>query len=657
MPLRHNLLTSASRVVSVHDPNNLSEQFIQRLRDRTRPSDKTLSRPADLAQVSERILQIAIENEMARIRAFQPHSESPDLPSPEEQRIEDLEKERKCHAMLVADGGRPFYPIHLLDAVSKNPTQYRELLLFWQGDYNHDPERWSVVFGNQLFAWEEFRGWQGRMRERYKDNFSQLTEGVKREVARLSVTQPFELDPDPKRQDKLTEWIEYMSFEYIMHRRYKWTKNHEAWYRKGWQKLVDSQVLRPSDTIEYVTSNECESERRRELPQAEQAVEYAKSMVLLAQQAVAEPSHHPSSHAQQRLAAAQSELDEATRLLTSVERRNKLIMKFNRTAYNYRKAKNVIERYGIFFQWLRDQLPLIEQEMKQTGAAESSVGNGESSGVERDREHQSGEEDDGTKRKGEEDSTKRQKSEGEEPLSTIATATAIGHGVQNFGCSREASTDDGPPSKRPKLDAHGSVIQGVPRTDDGETAAQDARTAAAPCMKEDENHDLERPRSIGKRRRDEQAEPARVSKRHRGEDVADDQLRKRPRSEVLGTSPEKKVSSGDAPSVGGLQRLSDPAAKTLKGHDKTASIPRQLRRSARIAARLDAAKNTSAPPRAAKHSGPRSRAQAPTPPSPTGSQTGRSNLLTAKAATGRATRRGGRLEASKPTGVQKSRRC
>jgi hypothetical protein len=40
--------------------------------------------------------------------------------------------ETRSYHELISDGGRPSYPISLLDDVANNPGAYREILLPWQ---------------------------------------------------------------------------------------------------------------------------------------------------------------------------------------------------------------------------------------------------------------------------------------------------------------------------------------------------------------------------------------------------------------------------------------------------------------------------------------------------------------------------------------------
>jgi hypothetical protein len=79
--------------------------------------------------------------------------------------------------------------------------------------------------------------------------FPEYVEEFKRRLPQHGFTRTFQLDEDPKQQDKLTAWIEYLNFEYSWYDRYTRSfKRLQPEYDEAWQKLVDSGVLRPGET-------------------------------------------------------------------------------------------------------------------------------------------------------------------------------------------------------------------------------------------------------------------------------------------------------------------------------------------------------------------------------------------------------------------------
>lgn len=259
-------------------------------------NDAIQSRPADLDQVAARLLEVSADKTKSSQALSQPsyHERFRTLTPPS-----DEEHETKAYNALVNDGGRPLYPISLLEEVSKNPENYQEMLRPWLDIPNANPPKWEV-FMRQLRSWKEFRRWQKYNREDFSDwgdqkfvevelaynrfvracryEYPEYTEAVKKLLEQHGLTQSFQFHKDPAQQDKLTTWIEYLGFEYWQ---FEWStrsiKRLQPKYDEAWKKLVDSGLLRLDETAEFVRTDEsgfrCESERE----QAENALKSAKS--------------------------------------------------------------------------------------------------------------------------------------------------------------------------------------------------------------------------------------------------------------------------------------------------------------------------------------------------------------------------------------------
>ena len=190
-----------------------------------------------------------------------------------------LEEQTAYYNTLVNEGGRPSHPVSLGRDVIENPGEYREILSFWQSGSND----WKV-FESQMGGWREFRRWQQKNRE--GGRFPKYVEGVKQGLAEHGFTRSFQLDEDPERQDKLTTWIEYLDYEYWWYDKdMRFVKRHQLRYDEAWKKLVDSKVLRPFETEEFVWNIDSSFQHASERDRAEKAVESAKSAVMSAQKA------------------------------------------------------------------------------------------------------------------------------------------------------------------------------------------------------------------------------------------------------------------------------------------------------------------------------------------------------------------------------------
>jgi hypothetical protein len=223
--------------------------------------------------------------------------------------------------------------------------------------------------------WRDFCKYQRSNRE--EGRFSTYVNAVKRSFARHGFTRPFQLDEDLERQDKLTTWIEFLDYEYWKQDKdAKFVKRHQPEYDAAWKKLVDSQVLRPFETEEFICDIKSAFQRASERERAEKAVESAKSAVTAAQNVVPDPrrAHLSRQATQQRLAAAQSQLAAAIKSLESIKRRNDLVSKFHQKTKSYQIVKDNAERHNILLRWILQQIPLIEFELNQAKGAENDSG-------------------------------------------------------------------------------------------------------------------------------------------------------------------------------------------------------------------------------------------------------------------------------------------
>jgi hypothetical protein len=605
-------------------------------------SDAVQSRPVDFDQVAARLLEISADKNTSAQAPSRPLllERSPTPLISREEIAKRLETE--AYNDLVNDAGRPLYPISLLEQVSKDPEEYREILRPWLEYPDANPPNWRV-FSRQLNRWQDFRRWQQdnrgyhddegfpafveaekrryardgvtgmrselefdemlklqwddmqRFRQWQRHNirevhgdggFPEYVEAVKHRLAQHGSTRTFPLEEDPTRQDKLTTWIEYLNFEYWWYDRYtNSVKRQQQQYDEAWKKLVGSKVLRPFETEE--SNIESVFRRASEEERAEKAVESAKSALIWTQKARNEPRRSNLTRPEwlRRLAAAQSTLDTAKESLKSIKRRNDLITDFIRGTRNYQISKKNADRHNILLRWILEQVPLVEAE------GSSDAGRGTKRRLRRDQDE---------------------------------------------------VTRDRSPKKQKRND------QISPLSDGSVTST---------------------------------AQTKEISKLGRRDDTGDERPSKRFRNDGQDSNSQHKISDGtDATSIGRSQRSGIPAARKQDGDNKAAlktsevpnncpprsidvpqspAISQRLRRRARIAARQDPSRIAVAPSRAVKSSRQRSRrkiAQAPTPPSSTGSQDRQSRSLATKASKGRGTTGGDPLGMSKPKGISKRRR-
>ncbi|KAI4287427.1 MAG: hypothetical protein L6R35_003311, partial [Caloplaca aegaea] len=366
-------LEANGRLVRVEDPDNLSQEFLERLRVRVGPAQPAQSRPIDLNYLSARLEDISA----GRQASPQPSScATTELWDEEECHRKELEKEVECYSTLIKEGGRPSHPINLGPGVAQDPGEYREILSVWQ--YRSGTHGTWMVFEAQMYEWRAFRQYQRHHREGVR--FPKYVELVKRSLAKHGFTRPFEPIEDLEHQDKLTTWIEFLDYEYWLYDKdMKFVKRRQPQYDEAWKELLDSHVLRHFENEAFICSIDSAFYHQAERQQAENVVESARSKVTWAQKPITDLK--PSSHLekkqqqhQQQVREAQSKLDAAVESLALIERRSSLILQFMNklrritlsggAERSYLIVKDDAENRSLLCKWILQQIPLIELESK-----------------------------------------------------------------------------------------------------------------------------------------------------------------------------------------------------------------------------------------------------------------------------------------------------
>ncbi|KAH9889146.1 hypothetical protein F4778DRAFT_785706 [Xylariomycetidae sp. FL2044] len=204
-------------------------------------------------------------------------------------------------------------------------------------------------------------------RERGCQSFREYAEAVKHRLARHGFTQPFELDEEPKKQDKLTTWIEYLNYEYWWLDKY--TREIERLAPdedKAWQKLVDMNILRPHETKDKVRTYRVRFQHKEEEEQARRDVQSAKSdaeRIYVLTQVDPQRVRIPSAKRLSMMRAATTKLHAAKTRSKQIKSRWEQIAIYIRETINYGNATRYATCHRMLTQWVLDQIVLIEAEM------------------------------------------------------------------------------------------------------------------------------------------------------------------------------------------------------------------------------------------------------------------------------------------------------
>ncbi|KJZ76552.1 hypothetical protein HIM_03888 [Hirsutella minnesotensis 3608] len=379
----------------------------------------------DLEQLDARLGEVAANNNTPTWSRARNHERShPPTPFFDFE-ADARELEMEAYDNLVKDGGRPLYQIGLLEDVSKNPDKYCEMLRPWQNRL--DTMKSWFVFQRQWKSWDDFRKWQRdnrgledddggfpgyverlrrlwekdgytsglediradpsrlksgwelrqllRQRQRRNhrehdcDGFSDYVEAARRRLARHDCNLPFDLKEDPKKQDKLTTWVEYLNFEYWwLDKHNEYVERHRPHHDKAWQEILDSKLLQSHETLEYIRTFQCTLRHGADEQRAREDVKTAMSEAEEVYKTTQLDSHRleiPTPERRRMLRAATEQLNEAHARQRWVKRRNELVTDFVNGTYHYDRQKKSADRQINVVSWILGQLPLIEAELIQ----------------------------------------------------------------------------------------------------------------------------------------------------------------------------------------------------------------------------------------------------------------------------------------------------
>ena len=331
---------------------------------------------------------------------------------------------------LIEEGGRPLHSADRLADTAYNSSAHHALLRPWAKDPDaSSPNDWYEVFAKQLRSWRHFRTWQRDnrglwdedeefvlFREELRRNFidesqtkmleeqyfNNLTtrrwqgghpirqrrwrrkyvkedtsgEGflgyLKASTRRLKhhgFTQHALYHEDAHLQDKWTTWVEYIGFVcWELDNDIDAVERLQSTHDAAWQVLVESGVLRETDTPENAWTNEACSERAQEAVRADRAVVAAGGPANQTEEQLTSGNETEKS-------AKSSRLQEAEASLLVVTRRRKLMNVFTKKTRRYHDTQRDVRHRKAALEWLMDQasqLWIEEQEkMRRTSAQDS----------------------------------------------------------------------------------------------------------------------------------------------------------------------------------------------------------------------------------------------------------------------------------------------
>jgi hypothetical protein len=100
---------------------------------------------------------------------------------------------------------------------------------------------------------------------RKEDQFSIYRLLVQKRLTRHGFERPCQMDEDLDQQDKLATWIEFLNYEYQDYDKdMRFIERHQPEYDAAWKEPLDSKVLRPFETKEFLCNIKSSFQRASE---------------------------------------------------------------------------------------------------------------------------------------------------------------------------------------------------------------------------------------------------------------------------------------------------------------------------------------------------------------------------------------------------------
>ncbi|KHN99766.1 Chromo domain-like protein [Metarhizium album ARSEF 1941] len=238
------------------------------------------------------------------------------------------------------------------DELEANPTQLKEPGGLWYFTQRH-------------------RDWQRQhQRERGCEGILDYEKAMKARLARHGFKRTFHLAEDPKQQDQLTTWIEYLGFEYW------WLDRHTATFERlkpihdeAWEKLKREGMVQDDETPEFVRTEESALGCQRDIDDAREALQDAESKAKRVYQKTQLDPSRLSIPAQQRaemLVKARENLQASQKELDFLIQRSNQICHFVESTELYVDATEDVAYLTNILEWALAELDAIDAEV--TGA-------------------------------------------------------------------------------------------------------------------------------------------------------------------------------------------------------------------------------------------------------------------------------------------------
>ncbi|KAH7157864.1 hypothetical protein B0J13DRAFT_182544 [Dactylonectria estremocensis] len=277
-------------------------------------------------------------------------------------------RESVSHDLLIKEGGRAWYPFERLLEVSRLPREFAQMLRYWQGEvHGSNPDSW-MVFTPQLARWRKFRSWQKLMREIHP-NFYEYVSSTKSYLTKYSTQDMADmvvaLEKDPRDQDQLATWIEYLSYEMRGYYGIAWCKSKTSQYHHtaAWRKRANPGALTRRLTRTYIENPVYDQGRSRGLRRLHKSAESERLALMMRARRESPRSTRQRPALSRRRSLDEEDLDWSIKRSDSNGGWGNKMEKYLDTTESFRIARRKVRHQDILLEWIRSEAYKIRNEL------------------------------------------------------------------------------------------------------------------------------------------------------------------------------------------------------------------------------------------------------------------------------------------------------
>ncbi|KAH7176284.1 hypothetical protein EDB81DRAFT_34493 [Dactylonectria macrodidyma] len=286
-------------------------------------------------------------------------------------------QESLSYEMLLNEGGRAWNDFERIQEETRRLEENSGMLKYWQSNYPSLGLYCLMVFTFQLGRWRNFRRWQKRMRKLYTNFYLyiSITESFLAKYSTQDMVDMIILEQDPNKQDQLSTWIEYLSYEMRGYYGIAWCKSKasQVHHMAAWRRRANHGALTRRHSRTYIENPPYDQGRSRELRRQRKAAEAERLARLARTRGQALHLTRPGPSRRRRNSLDEEDLDWSRRRSDGKGECGNKVEKYLDTTDNFTIARRKVRHLDQLLQWIKSEAYKIRDEMEDARERQRAI--------------------------------------------------------------------------------------------------------------------------------------------------------------------------------------------------------------------------------------------------------------------------------------------